>query len=146
MAALVAPSSSNGGLLSSPGGGRGLQGARAAMLGGLPSTSMDVDGDGDGNGARRVNGHNGVNGNGGAARVRGANGNRADEAIDEDEAAEGGAGGNRRRARPKRYRDAEDIPRVKDETGERVREQFELFLTKWVKAMQDWLLQHLWLT
>jgi hypothetical protein len=89
---------------------------------------MDVDSE-DGRGAARAqqqqNGR-GVNGNANG-EANGRNGAARDEAIDEDEA---GQGGNRRRARPKRYRDTEDIPRVKDETGERVREQFELFLTK----------------
>lgn len=125
--AAVMPSSSNG-LLSSPGArnGRGAGGA-GGMLGGLPSSSMDVDDRQQQPAGGRQQQQQRMNGNNGARNGR--NGEAGDEAIDEDEA--NGAGGNRRRARPKRYRDTEDIPRVRDETGERVREGFEQFLTKY---------------
>ena len=96
-----------------------------------PSSSMDVESEADYDNAmqqqpQRQNGDavraNG-NGNGDARR-------REDEAVEE---GEGGArGGNRRR--PRAFRDVDDIPRVKDETGERVKESFEEFLEKCVVA------------
>ena len=124
----AAPSSS---FMSSPGGaGRRMNGgggpSRAA-----PSSSMDVESEADYEGARQQQQQQ-QQPNGDAARANG-NGDarrRDDEAVEE---GEGGArGGNRRR--PRAFRDVDDIPRVKDETGERVKESFEEFLEKCVLA------------
>ena len=65
---------------------------------------------------------------GGTGNAAGAGGGRVDEAIDTEtgEAVRRGGGGGRRA----RLEDTNDIPRVKDATGEKVMESFALFLEK----------------
>lgn len=62
--------------------------------------------------------------------IRGLQGSHpADEAEEADETG-GGGGGRRRGGRSARTQNVDDIPRVKDTTGEKVMESFQVFLEK----------------
>lgn len=102
-----APSSSNGGL-SSPRGGLGA--------GAVPTSDIDSQ-------EPQRNGR--INGQQQQRQRNGQNNDDDDEAMED---MDGGAAPRRRRAR--NLQNIEDIPPVRDETGERVREGFEAFLTE----------------
>ena len=85
-------------------------------------------------GERRQQQQNGRQANGGAAAATqaAAGDNRRQQNDRDDEAMEEGAGPSRRSRRAANLRDIGDIARVRDETGDRVREGFQEFLESYV--------------
>ena len=113
---MQAPTSSNGPSSSMNGNGR-----RAPA--GYPSSAMGDEIEparGQGNGARAVNGQ----------------GRPQDEAADDIDEI-----GPARRRKARNLQNLDEIPKVRDETGERVREQFEIFLKEYVFSICDILVE-----
>ena len=104
------------------------------LAGAMPTSSANLQPTSD---AGRANGR--ITSSDPAARGGGRQRQYApDEAMDMDEieGEDGEGDGPRRRRGKKNLRPAEDIPRVRDETGERVREAFEAFVETCVRPSQ----------